>query len=59
MRGGETLDRVLAGETAQLATVEELCQTMRLGSLCALGGLTPYPVESALKHFPEDFRPRG
>jgi len=28
---------------------------MKLGSLCALGGFAPYPVESALRHFPEDF----
>ena len=37
--------------------VEELCETMKFGSLCALGGFTPYPVMSALTHFPEDFRP--
>ena len=38
-----------------LALVEDLCNTMKLGSLCALGGFTPYPVMSALKHFREDF----
>ena len=38
---------------------EDLCDTMKFGSLCALGGFTPYPVLSALNHFPEDFgRPR-
>ena len=31
---------------------------MKFGSLCALGGFTPYPVMSAVRHFPEDFRPR-
>jgi formate dehydrogenase iron-sulfur subunit len=38
-----------------LALLTELCETMRLGSLCALGGFVPYPVMSALTHFPEDF----
>ena len=40
---------------ANLALVEDLCETMKFGSLCALGGFTPYPVMSALRHFPEDF----
>jgi formate dehydrogenase iron-sulfur subunit len=57
IRGMEALDRVLAGTDvgANLALVEELCETMKFGSLCALGGFTPYPVMSALRHFPEDF----
>jgi formate dehydrogenase iron-sulfur subunit len=57
VRGLETLDRIIAGEEvdANLALVEELCETMKFGSLCALGGFTPYPVMSALRHFPEDF----
>lgn len=57
VRGGETIARVIAGEerTANLALVEELCETMRFGSLCALGGFTPYPVLSAIRHFPQDF----
>ncbi|MEQ1495064.1 MAG: NADH-ubiquinone oxidoreductase-F iron-sulfur binding region domain-containing protein [Novosphingobium sp.] len=38
-----------------LALLEDLCETMQFGSLCALGGFTPYPVRSALKHWPEDF----
>jgi formate dehydrogenase iron-sulfur subunit len=37
--------------------VEDLCNTMKFGSLCALGGFTPYPVMSALKHFRQDFGP--
>ena len=41
----------------QIETVTDLCNTMKFGSLCALGGFTPYPVMSALTHFPEDFRP--
>ncbi len=38
-----------------LQLLEDLCETMQLGSLCALGGFTPYPVRSALRHWPEDF----
>ena len=56
-RGMEVLDQVMAGEDvdANLALIADLCETMKFGSLCALGGFTPYPVMSALKHFPEDF----
>ena len=56
-RGKETLDRILAGERvdANVALLEDLCNVMRLGSLCALGGFTPYPVRSALRYFREDF----
>ncbi|TDU01219.1 formate dehydrogenase beta subunit [Azorhizobium sp. AG788] len=56
-RGVETLDKIIAGNRreANLAVLTDLCQTMKLGSLCALGGFTPYPVLSALTHFPEDF----
>lgn len=59
-RGLETLDRVIAGDNAaeNLALVEDLCDTMKFGSLCALGGFTPYPVLSAITHFPEDFQGR-
>ncbi len=59
-RGLETLDRVLAGNkpTENLALIEDLCDTMKFGSLCALGGFTPYPVLSAIHHFPEDFQGR-
>jgi formate dehydrogenase iron-sulfur subunit len=55
------MDRIIAGERreANLALIEDLCQTLKFGSLCALGGFTPFPVMSAIKHFPEDFgRPR-
>jgi len=56
-RGVETIDRIIRGEDrdANLTLVEDLCNTMKFGSLCALGGFTPYPVLSALTHFPEDF----
>jgi formate dehydrogenase iron-sulfur subunit len=57
-RGVEVIDRLVAGQDRerQLQVLEDLCATMVDGSLCAMGGLTPYPVRSALKHFPEDFR---
>ncbi len=56
-RGVEVIDRLLAGEQAarQETLLRDLCETLTLGSLCALGGLTAYPVLSALNHFPEDF----
>jgi formate dehydrogenase iron-sulfur subunit len=58
-RGVETIDKIRRGERVaeNLAVVEDLCNTMKFGSLCALGGFTPYPVMSALKHFKEDFGP--
>jgi formate dehydrogenase iron-sulfur subunit len=56
-RGAETIDKIVAGENVQanLTLLEDLCQTMTDGSLCAMGGLTPMPVMSAVKHFTEDF----
>jgi formate dehydrogenase iron-sulfur subunit len=39
----------------EVTLLEDLCETMKFGSLCALGGFTPYPVLSALRHWPEDF----
>ncbi|WGR92757.1 NADH-quinone oxidoreductase subunit NuoF [Bradyrhizobium sp. ISRA443] len=58
-RGVETITKIINGERVaeNLAVVEDLCNTMKFGSLCALGGFTPYPVMSALKHFREDFGP--
>ncbi len=57
IRGVEVLGRIIADEDreANLALVRDLCDTMLAGSLCALGGMTPFPVLSALNHFPEDF----
>lgn len=57
-RGVETIDQIIAGKNvdANLALITDLAETMKYGSLCALGGFTPYPVMSAIKHFPEDFR---
>ena len=56
-RGVELIDRIAGGKRreADLALLGDLCETLKLGSLCALGGFTPYPVMSALTHFPEDF----
>ena len=57
MRGMEVIDRIVKGERRDdnAALLAELCDTMKFGSLCALGGFVPYPVMSALTHFPEDF----
>ncbi len=60
-RGVEVIDRILAGTEPQknLNLLNDLCDTMRDGSLCALGGLTHMPVQSAVKHFAADFnRPK-
>ena len=56
-RGVEVIDKIVAGRdrAANTALLADLCDTMKLGSLCALGGFTPYPVMSALQYFPEDF----
>jgi formate dehydrogenase iron-sulfur subunit len=56
-RGVEVIDRVVHGPDRELnlALLEELCDTMINGSLCGLGGMTPFPVQSALKYFREDF----
>lgn len=57
IRGVEVIDRIRHGQDreANLVLLDDLCETMTKGSLCALGGLTPMPVLSALKYFPEDF----
>jgi formate dehydrogenase iron-sulfur subunit len=56
-RGVEVIDRVRNGESrdANVELLRDLCDTMVHGSLCALGGMTPFPVLSAIDHFPEDF----
>ena len=60
-RGVEVIDRIKANieRDRNLALIVDLCETMRHGSLCALGGLAPDPVRSALQYFPEDFAPRN
>lgn len=56
-RGVEVMDHILAGKDVEKHTtlIRDLSDTMFNGSLCALGGMTPYPVLSALNHFPKDF----
>lgn len=58
VRGVEVLDRIIAREDGarNLALLEDLCDTMTSASLCAMGGLTPNPVRSAIAYFPEDFQ---
>jgi formate dehydrogenase iron-sulfur subunit len=60
-RGVETMDKVMAGirPAENLKLVEDLCEIMTDGSLCAMGGLTPMPVMSAITHFPDDFTRGG
>ncbi|MBB3859430.1 formate dehydrogenase iron-sulfur subunit [Novosphingobium hassiacum] len=52
MHNARKVERSLGDE---ITLLEDLCETMKFGSLCALGGFTPYPVLSALRHWPEDF----
>jgi formate dehydrogenase iron-sulfur subunit len=61
VRGVETMDRIRRGidVEGQKALVADLCNTMKFGSLCALGGFTPLPVMSAMRHFPDDFGKPG
>jgi formate dehydrogenase iron-sulfur subunit len=61
VRGKEVIERIMLGTNVEsnITLLEDLCQTMKFGSLCALGGFVPYPVMSALRHYPEDFRPRA
>jgi len=58
-RGAEVVERLVAAPASQKAAQEtllrDLCDTMVAGSLCAMGGMTPFPVLSALDHYPEDF----
>ena len=56
-RGVEVIQRIRNGDTStrQVQLLRDLCDTMVSGSLCAMGGMTPFPVMSALDHFPEDF----
>ncbi|WP_290702840.1 formate dehydrogenase beta subunit [Amphritea sp.] len=56
-RGVEVIDRIRNDENraANMELLDDLCETMIDGSLCAMGGMTPFPVQSAVKYFPEDF----
>ncbi len=61
VRGVEVMDRIIAGKERprQIKLLRDLCDTMVNGSLCAMGGMTPYPVLSALNYYPEDFGAEG
>lgn len=61
VRGVEVIDKIRAGVNAEknLELLGELCETMIDGSLCAMGGMTPYPVESVMKYFPEDLQAKA
>jgi formate dehydrogenase iron-sulfur subunit len=61
VRGVEVIDRIRNGENApdNVVLLRELCDTMVAGSLCALGGMAPFPVISVLNHFPEDLAAAG
>ncbi len=58
VRGVEVIDRILVGPPEsrrdELVVLEDLCELMADGSLCAMGGLTPNPVRSVIRHFPEE-----
>ncbi len=64
-RGVETIDRIIEARTtgqdveADLVLLDDLCETLTKGSLCAMGGLTPMPVQSAIRHWREDFEREG
>jgi len=58
-RGMEVIDRIKQGDKTAAPLLRDLCNTMRLGAMCAMGGMTPYPVLSALDRFPEDFSVAG
>ena len=57
VRGKETFDKIAAGENVagNVEIIEDLCDLMEEASLCAMGGLTPMPVRTAMKLFPEEF----
>ena len=54
-----TFDEIAAGADVdeQITLITDLCETMKFGSLCALGGFTPYPVMSVITHFRTDLKP--
>jgi formate dehydrogenase iron-sulfur subunit len=58
-RGVEVIDRISQGDAQhkpkEVKLLRDLCDTMVNGSLCAMGGMTPFPVLSALNHYPQDF----
>ncbi len=61
VRGVEVIDRIRNNEDAanNMILLKDLCDTMEFGSLCAMGGMTPFPVRSAVEHFPQDFESKN
>ena len=61
VRGVEVIDRIVANQDPDnnMILLHDLCDTMEQGSLCAMGGMTPFPVRSALTHFGQDFTGTG
>ena len=61
IRGVEVIDKIISNKnrTQNIDLLNDLCETMIDGSLCAMGGMTPFPVKSALHYFPEDFKPEN
>jgi len=63
VRGVEVIDKITGKDTSDsqrqdnLNLLSDLCDTLEFGSLCAMGGMTPFPVRSALRYFPDDFLP--
>ena len=63
VRGVEVIDKIINDKNDEqqrqdsVDLLHDLCDTMEFGSLCAMGGMTPFPVRSALKYFPDDFLP--
>jgi formate dehydrogenase iron-sulfur subunit len=57
-RGVEVINKIIDNNNREdnIELLHDLCETMIDGSLCAMGGLTPFPVKSALEYFPEDFK---
>ncbi len=57
IRGVEVIDKIRGNDNRNnnIALLTSLCDTMENGSLCAMGGMTPFPVRSALQHFEKDF----
>ncbi|WOH37400.1 NADH-ubiquinone oxidoreductase-F iron-sulfur binding region domain-containing protein [Thalassotalea fonticola] len=64
VRGVEVIDKIIKNDNNEqirqdnVNLLHDLCDTMEYGSLCAMGGMTPFPVRSALKYFPDDFLPQ-
>ncbi len=61
VRGAELMTKIRSGENMadSLNLMKDLCDVMESASLCAMGGMTPIPVLSAMKKWPKDFEPEN